>query len=382
MGQPRPRWEKEVWTGRHPNPLACNTCIFRATISQNILLDRADTDTCEVYKQPDRKPNDVYWDGAPCEYYEAVDDKPQALLLGLAVGDALGVPVEFKERGSFQVKGMLGYGTHNQPAGTWSDDTSLALILADNLGTEGIFWKDLARSFVEWRDKGEFTPHGKAFDIGNATNWAIIRLKKGIEPTKAGGKDERDNGNGSLMRIAPLVFYMFGKKPQERYEITKNVSSVTHAHPISITACFIYIEFLRLLSFGRSKKVAYTELRENFVYYKKFLDKSALAKFERILNGDVSTLKESEIKSTGYVVDTLEAALWSFLITRNYGEAVLKAVNLGDDTDTTGAVTGAMAGLHYGLKDIPQDWLDKLAKREFIRDIAIKMPRWDLLPSA
>lgn len=93
-------------------------------------------------------------------------------------------------------------------------------------------------------------------------------------------------------------------------------------------------------------------------------------------------MKESEIKSTGYVVDTLEAALWSFLITRNYGEAVLKAVNLGDDTDTTGAVTGAMAGLHYGLKDIPQDWLDKLAKREFIRDIAIKMPRWDLLPSA
>lgn len=382
MSQTSPRWADEQFAPWSGNPRACKTCIYRATIFNGNLLDRADTSTCEMYEEPERKPDAVYWHGADCEYYEQADARPQALLLGLAVADALGVPVEFKKRGTFHVDGMTGYGTYNQPPGTWSDDTSLTLALADNLGPTHIYYEDLARSFIDWRKEGIFTPYGKAFDIGNATNRAIDRLENGIAPEKAGGKEEQDNGNGSLMRIAPLVFFMFNRQAKDRYEITRKVSSITHAHPISITACFIFIELLNLIRKGRSKRAAYAELKADFAYHKKFLDQKALAKFDRILNDDITRLEEKDIKSSGYVVDTLEAAIWTFLTTKNYREAVLKAVNLGEDTDTVGAVTGALAGLHYGLQDIPEEWLAKLAKREEIRDIAIKMPRWDLLPSA
>lgn len=362
---------------------ACQTCLFaygEVMFNGKPLELTPSKCHCLVYEPDDSngKPQEVAFDGAPCEWYEEGDDKPQSLLLGLAVGDALGVPVEFKKRGSFHVKDMQGFGSHNQPAGTWSDDTSLALALAKNLGPTEIYWNTLACAFVAWRDTGYLTAHGVAFDIGNATNRAIDKLKKGVEPRNAGGKDARDNGNGSLMRIAPLVFYMVGKQPSERYKITKEVSSVTHAHPISITACFIYIEFLFLLFKGRSKKAAYDELKEEFEHHKKFLDKGVLGYFERILKGNIAGLKENDIKSDGYVVNTLEASLWSFLTTKTYKDAVLKAVNLGDDTDTTGAVTGAMAGLHYGLKNIPQEWLGKLAKADVIRKIGIEMPRWRL----
>ena len=375
----RPRWENEIWTAQHPNPVACRTCMFRATAGEGYILDRANTDTCTIYEAPEHKPDNVYWHGAPCENYQAADDKPQALLLGVAVADALGVPVEFKERGTVHITKMQGYGTYNQPPGTWSDDTSMTLALADNMGPTKIYMEDLAKSFIAWRDDAAYTPHGETFDIGNATNRAIERMKKGVEPTKAGGKEEKDNGNGSLMRVAPLVFYFFGKDAHERYQITKDISSLTHAHPWSVTACFIYLEMLNLLRKGRGKKAAYAELKQEFEHYT-FLDKAALAKFDRLFKSDISALPESEIRSTGFVVDTLEAAFWSFLTTRNYKDAVLRAVNLGDDTDTTGAVTGALAGLHYGLKDIPQEWLDTLVKCEEIRDIAIRMPRWDLLP--
>ncbi len=380
MEAAKPRWENETWTALHPNPVACRTCIFRATAGEGYILDRATTDTCTIYEAPERKPDDVYWHGAGCENYEAADDKPQSLLLGIAVADALGVPVEFKKRGTFHVTKMVGYGTYDQPPGTWSDDTSMTLALAENMGPTKIYMEDLAKSFIAWRDEAAYTPHGETFDIGNATNRAIERMKKGVEPTRAGGKEEKDNGNGSLMRVAPLALYFFGKPDaRQRYQITKDVSSMTHAHPWSVTACFIYLEMLNLLRKGRGKKAAYAELKQEFAFYT-FLDKAALAKFDRILQGDIAALPENEISSTGFVVDTLEAAFWSFLTTKSYKDAVLRAVNLGDDTDTTGAVTGALAGLHYGLKDIPQEWLDTLVKREDIRDIAIKMPRWDLLP--
>lgn len=382
MSQTAPRWADEQFAPWSGNPRACKNCIYRATIFNGNLLDRADTSTCEMYEEPERKPDAVYWHGADCEYYEQAEARPQALLLGIAVADALGVPVEFKKRGTFHVKDMTGYGTYNQPPGTWSDDTSMTLALADSLLPEDLNLEGLSYRFIQWRDNGEYTPHGQTFDIGNATNRAIDRLKNGIAPEKAGGKEEQDNGNGSLMRIAPLVFFMFNRQAKDRYEITRKVSSITHAHPISITACFIFIELLNLIRKGRSKRADYAELKADFAYHKKFLDQKALAKFDRILNGDITRLEEKDIKSSGYVVDTLEAAIWAFLTTKNYREAVLKAVNLGEDTDTVGAVTGALAGLHYGLQDIPEEWLDKLAKREEIRDIAIKMPRWDLLPSA
>lgn len=379
MSGKRPRWESELFASQGPHPVACRTCKFRSTVFRGKQLDNADTAHCEIYEDPESKPNDVYFDGAECEFYEKTDDKPLALIMGVAVGDALGVPVEFKKRGTFHVSGMQGYGTHNQPPGTWSDDTSLTLALADNLLPESCGLSDVAWAFTEWYDRAAYTPHGKVFDVGNATAEAIKRLKKGVAPEKAGGSGERDNGNGSLMRIAPLAFYMFGiRKAEERFRIVREVSSLTHAHEWSVAACYIYVEMLNKLRMGRKKKTAYAELREDFARGVPFISKATLAKFVRTLENDISLLPEEEIRSSGFVIDTLEAAFWCFLTTDNYRDAVLKAVNLGEDTDTTGAVTGAMAGLAYGLDAIPQEWRDQLAAGEEIRRIAIKMPRWDM----
>ena len=379
MSEKRPRWEKEVWTAQSPNAMACETCKFRASFAPSgSQLDRADTCNCELFEYPDNKPNDVLWDGAECEFYEKADDRPLALIMGVAVGDALGVPVEFKKRGTFHVTGMQGYGTHHQPPGTWSDDTSLTLALADGLLPEEVNLEGVARRFTEWYDKAAYTAHGKVFDVGNATAEAIKRLKKGVAPEKAGGSGEHDNGNGSLMRIAPLAFYMFGiRSAEERFRIVREVSSITHAHEWSVAACYIYVEMLNKLRMGRKKKAAYTELREDFAHGVPFISKATLGKFVRILENDISTLPEEEIRSSGFVIDTLEAAFWCFMTTDNYEDAVLKAVNLGDDTDTTGAVTGALAGLAYGLDSIPQEWRNQLAASDEVRRIAVGMPRWD-----
>lgn len=378
MSEKRPRWEKEIWTTQGPNAIACMTCKFRATVFRGNQQDNADTAHCEIYEAPESKPDDVYFGGAECEFYEKADDKPLALILGVAVGDALGVPVEFKARGTFHVSGMQGYGTHNQPPGTWSDDTSLTLALADNLLPESYELSDIAWGFIDWYDNAAYTPHGKVFDVGNATAKAVKRLKEGVAPEKAGGTGERDNGNGSLMRIAPLAFYMFGiREAQERFRIVRDVSSITHAHEWSVAACYIYVEMLNKLRMGREKKEAYAELREDFARGVPFISTETLAKFVRILKNDISTLPVEEIRSSGFVIDTLEAAFWCFLTTANYKDAVLKAVNLGDDTDTTGAVTGALAGLAYGLDSIPKAWLDQLAAYDEVRRIAVKMPRWD-----
>jgi ADP-ribosylglycohydrolase len=297
-----------------------------------------------------------------------------SLLFGLAVGDALGVPVEFRRRGSFHVTDMQGYGSHNQPPGTWSDDTSLALCLADSL-SRGFDLGDIARNFVRWHDEAAFTAHGQVFDIGISTGKAIARLKAGIAPEEAGCTGVNENGNGSLMRIAPLVFCLAEKLEAERFRLTKAVSSITHAHEWSVAACFIFLEYLRELSGGLGKLGAYANLKANFRDGSPFIGADTLDRFARILRGDIRALPESAIRSGGFVIDTLEAAFWCFLTTDSYREAVLKAVNLGDDTDTTAAVTGALAGLCYGLEGIPADWLKTLAASGDIRRIAGAMAK-------
>jgi len=295
-----------------------------------------------------------------------------SVLLGVAVGDALGVPVEFQPRGSFLVREMRGYGTYNQPPGTWSDDTSLSLCLADSL-SRGFDPRDMARNFVRWHDRAAFTARGEVFDVGHSTRKAIYRLRSGVAPEQAGCTGENENGNGSLMRIAPLAFYLAGKPEAERFRATKAVSSITHAHEWSVAACFIYLEFLGKLLGGAKKKAAYAALRRNFQNGSPYISDDTLDMFGRILRADISALRMAEIKSSGFVVDTLEAALWCFFTTDDYQDAVLRAVNLGEDTDTTAAVTGAMAGLAYGTEDIPPHWLDSLAGHDDILGVAAAM---------
>jgi ADP-ribosylglycohydrolase len=210
-----------------------------------------------------------------------------SLLFGVAVGDALGVPVEFLPRGSFRAAGMRGCGTHNQPPGTWSDDTSLTLCLADSL-SRGFSPDDIARNFVNWYDEGAFTAHGTVFDIGMATSKAINRLKAGAAPEKAGCAGANENGNGNLMRIAPLVFYLADKPEAERFNITKIASSITHAHPWSVAACYIYLEYLRKLLGGMEKRAAYAGLCGDFSDGHPLIDADTLGKFARLLRSDIS----------------------------------------------------------------------------------------------
>ncbi|MDR2551732.1 MAG: ADP-ribosylglycohydrolase family protein [Treponema sp.] len=292
-----------------------------------------------------------------------------SLLLGLAAGDAPGVPWEFRPRGSFHGEGMSGYGTHNHPPGTWPDDTSLTLCLADSL-SRGFSPEDIAQNFIRWRDEAAFTARGAVFDIGISTAKAISCLKSGAAPEQAGCAGVNENGNGSLMRIAPLVFYLNGKPDEERFHLTKTVSAITRDHPWSAAACFIYLEYLRKPASGTDKSAAYTELRRDFQEGSPRISRDTLDKFSRILRTDISALPESDIKSGGFVIDTQEAALWRFLTAENCRTAVLKAVNLGDDTDTAAAVTGALAGLAYGVEGIPPDWLDALAAAGDIRRLA------------
>lgn len=298
----------------------------------------------------------------------------KSALVGVAVGDALGVPVEFNSRQTISqnpVTDMIGYGTYNLPEGTWSDDSSLTFCLAEAL-TQDFDLNIIGQNFVKWRQENYWTPHGHVFDIGIATSQAISRLAKGEKPELTGGFDETDNGNGSLMRILPLLFYLLDKPIQERYDITKKVSSITHGHIRSVIACFYYLEFAKQILSGKDKFEIYrnlqTEISNHLISLA--INPTEIAKFDRLLKGDIAKLDEDEIQSSGYVLHSLEASIWCLLTTDNYKEAVLKAVNLGNDTDTTGAVTGGLAGLLYGLDNIPKKWLQQLAKYNEIENLA------------
>jgi ADP-ribosylglycohydrolase len=301
----------------------------------------------------------------------------KSVLFGVAVGDALGVPVEFKSRQDIKknpVTDMIGYGTYNLPPGTFSDDSSLTFCLAEALTNE-FDLNTIGQNFVKWRYNNYWTPRGNVFDIGYATRQAINRLVDGERPDLAGGFDVSSNGNGSLMRISPLLFYLLDKPINERYEITKQVSSITHGHIRSVIACFYYLEFSRQLIAKKDKFEIYKNLQTEITTHLTSLsiNPTELAFFYRLLKKDIHELTEENIFSSGYVLHTLEASIWCLLTTDNYKDAVLKAVNLGEDTDTTGAVTGGLAGLLYGLDNIPENWIKQIAKHDDIEELAERL---------
>lgn len=300
--------------------------------------------------------------------------------MGLCVADALGVPVEFMSREHLKtkpVKDMLGFGTHNQPIGTWSDDTSMTLCLLDSL-SNGLDYQDVMTKFKAWLMEGAYTPHGEVFDVGIATRQAIKRYMSGTEPLKCGGVGERDNGNGSLMRILPLLFYiqsLYGTEFQEvdeAFNLIHKVSALTHAHKRSHIACGIYLSVASMLignmdlciavDLGIYKAVEYYKHKPEF--------KTELIKYSRLSEKGFRDLYEREIKSSGYVVDTLEAAIWCLLNTKTYKDCVLMAVNLGEDTDTVAAVAGGLAGLYYGYEYIPNEWIAQIEKKDYIEGLS------------
>ncbi|MGF1932824.1 MAG: ADP-ribosylglycohydrolase family protein [Nostoc sp. ChiQUE02] len=299
-------------------------------------------------------------------------------LMGLCVGDALGVPVEFTsraERVKSPVTTMLGYGTWNQPPGTWSDDSSLSFCLAECL-CRGYSLDAIANSFWRWYKEAYWTPRGDVFDIGQTTHTAIMRLKQGVVPHQAGGKVENSNGNGSLMRILPMAYCHRSFTLGELLARVHDVSAITHAHARSQMACGIYISIAVALLEGADLQTAYLQgLQDIQTIYsvREFLLEKP--HFGRVFSGEIAKLPVEEINSGGYVIDTLESSLWCLLNSSSYSEAVLKAVNLGGDTDTTAAVTGGLAGIYYGVENIPRQWMNQIARRQDIIYLAERFAR-------
>jgi ADP-ribosylglycohydrolase len=297
-------------------------------------------------------------------------------LLGVAVGDALGVPVEFTRRSDRQkdpVTSMRGYGTWNQPPGTWSDDSSLTFCLAECL-CNGFSLEQIATAFSRWYHQGYWTAHGVVFDSGLTTRLAITKFAKGTPPIQAGGNSEDSNGNGSLMRILPMAYCHQKLTFPELITRTHQVSCLTHAHPRSQMACGIYVSIAVGLLAGENLQTAYLQGLEKIqpIYASgEYLPE--MCHFARVFSGKIAQLPVEGINSGGYVVETLEAALWCLLNTSSYPEAVLTAVNLGGDTDTTAAVTGGLAGIYYGVEAITPEWREQIARQAEIIDLAQRL---------
>ena len=287
-------------------------------------------------------------------------------IIGLAVGDALGVPIEFNDRSQLETKpltDMIGYGTHNQPDGTWSDDTSMTLCTMESIIEKGLDLRNIAKWFIRWRRERIWTPHGKVFDIGTGTQLAIMNMSDGEEPTKCGSDSINNNGNGALMRMLPLIYVLENESStKNRFKVVTDLTCLTHGHIISRVASFIYVEIGILVLKGYNIKEAYTKVCSKYRNQLYTMLGEHSKEFYRILDGSVGELNKAQISSSGYVIHTLEASLWSLLNSSSYKEAVLMAVNLGEDTDTTGAVTGGLAGIMYGFDSIPIEWVNKLAR--------------------
>lgn len=305
-------------------------------------------------------------------------NKIRSMILGHTVGDALGVPVEFSRREKLKenpVVDMREFGTYNMPKGAWSDDTTMVLCLMESLSRcKKIDYKDIMTNFAKWVKKGEFTPTGKLFDIGNGTHDAIRKFMRGAEPLSCGGADERSNGNGSLMRIAPVPLYAFMVK-KDAINMAHNVSMLTHAHSRSLMACGIYtliaLNLLNKKTLSEAIELGLQDAKRIYSANPKFENEVKI--YGRLWNiYEFIKLPETEISSSGYVVDTLEAVIWCLLNTQSFKDCVLKAVNLGRDTDTIGAIAGGLAGLAYGEDNIPKEWINALIKREFIEECCDK----------
>ena len=288
-------------------------------------------------------------------------------LWGALVGDALGVPVEFMGRERLRanpVTDMRGYGTHNQPAGTWSDDSSLLVCSAESL-LSGFDTTDMGKRFVNWYRHGYWGAHGTVFDIGGATAQALGRIERGIAAEEAGGTSDRDNGNGSLMRILPVALAFADAPLDTLLNHAHRASKITHGHYRSQMGCGIYCVFVSYLLHGETPPDAY---RHTIDALRPIYDTASwgveFPHYARFFSGNIGSADENDIKSGGYVVHTLEASVWCLLTTPGYDAAVLKAVNLGDDTDTTATVVGGLVGVHYGDTAIPARWRDQIARHD------------------
>ena len=301
-------------------------------------------------------------------------------VMGVIIGDALGCPVQFMERDELKargtVTGMEGHGTYDMPEGTWTDDGSMTLATLDSIKTLGeVDLEDIMTSFVNWYEDGEYTPFGESFDIGNTCSIAIENYERDHNLLTCGRTSAHSNGNGSLMRIMPVCLYAYdrGLEDEDAVKLVQAVSALTHNHARSKMACGLYYFCVCSVLEGDGSLIDRLKsgLDQGFAFYEKDIaNRGELSFYGRLRNlNEFAAMGESEIKSTGYVVDSLEAAIWALINTDNFRDCELKAVNLADDSDTIGAIAGGLAGLYYGYDNMPDDWLKVIQRREWIEEM-------------
>jgi len=291
-------------------------------------------------------------------------------LVGLSVGDALGTTVEFKRPGTFEpVADITGGGLFGLAPGEWTDDTSMALCLAASLlEQQGFDPNDQMQRYVRWYREGYFSCTGHCFDIGNTVAAALGRFEKNGDPY-AGSKDPSTAGNGSIMRLAPVALF-YGAQPVKAVHFAAQSSLTTHGAVAAVEACE-YLARLIVGALNGHDKEALVGAEDSLIQLLR--DATYESSIARVAGGSFRDKKPPDIKGTGYVVESLEAALWAFWSTDSFEDGALAAVNLGDDADTTGAVYGQLAGAYYGIDAISSDWVEKIAMRDDIVAMADRL---------
>ena len=293
-----------------------------------------------------------------------LQDRAQACLLGLALGDALGAPVEFVPRGRFRpLTGLIGGGKFQVAPGQWTDDTAMALCLADSLiECQGFDALDQMQRYERWVDEGYNASRPEAFGIGKTVLEALIAFKRSGKPY-SGRTEPRFSGNGSLMRIAPIAIVHL-QQPQQAWEAAALSSRITHGAVACVQACQYFTQLLIRAMQGASKEAMLTGF-----------ETMGLDALTHIVAGDFKHKSADEVRGNGHVVDSLEAALWAFWHNSSFEGAVLAAANLGDDADTTAAICGQLAGAHHGMAGLPVSWLQLLHRRDHIAERALALHR-------
>lgn len=292
-------------------------------------------------------------------------------LLGLAIGDALGAPVEFKAPGTFKpIVDFASGGTWRLQSGFWTDDTSMALCLAESLVEQkGFDPVDQLERYLRWYREGYLSSTGKCFDIGSTTRTALKRFEKTREP-HCGATDANTAGNGSIMRLAPVPLF-FAQDPSRAIEMSGESSKTTHRTRTTVDACRYLGCLIVGAVMGIGKEIL---LKERYSPVAGYWERFPLCpEIDEIAQGSFKHLDPPAIQGTGYVVRSLEAALWAFYHGDTFRDGVLKAVNLGDDADTTGAVYGGLAGAYYGEGGIPDDWISGIAHKDMIVGFAERL---------
>lgn len=297
-----------------------------------------------------------------------VIDRKRGALVGLAVGDALGAAIEFEPYGTFEpVSGFRGGGPHELLAGEWTDDTSMALALAESLAEAGWDLDDQASRYLSWYRTGKFSVNGRVFDIGRTTLDSLQRFSALGDARRAASTDSRDSGNGSIMRLAPIAIqyaHWFDQRLDQLALRGWESSIPTHSSHECLSACAVLATMLAALIQGRPREEV---LAADWPAIEQVNHSLALhPAVSEVCRGSYRQLQPPRIQGSGYVVRSLEAALWAFCDAQSFDEAVLRAVNLGDDADTTGAVCGQLAGAYWGESAIPAPWREGLAGRDMI----------------